>query len=218
MWLLLVLPAAAATAATQRAPAAGPSCGAISATSIVVDWPQTDDTDLYYVSLSAAEGERPFALQTTAAPSVKLIDLMPSTTYYLAVHSHPSEYNIVWGWRAPSSRIRCATTAEQLDAPHSVHRIGTAPSERSISLAWEHARQKLETSSHTSPPHSVGYRLSAAAGEAPAVWQWESVAATAAAADHLEHTHELLGLAPDHEWEVAVRDDSTGLLSEPLLM
>ena len=93
-----------------------------SATSISVKWDAIEATDLYYVALSETATSRPFALQTSAAPSLRLIDLVPSTTYYLTLRSHPSSEQIVWGWRPAAAPVRCSTTAERPDAPNSLRR------------------------------------------------------------------------------------------------
>lgn len=50
--------------------------------------------------------------RTSANTSVTIIDLMPSTTYYVSLRSHPaSEPTIAWapGWRPLSASVSCTT-------------------------------------------------------------------------------------------------------------
>jgi hypothetical protein len=117
----------------------GLECTAVTETTIDVRWDAVDATDVYYVSISSNATTRPLALQTTDVPQVTLIDLNPGMTYYLGVRSHPSVNDIVWGWRAPTSTVSCTTASRRRDRPHALRRVGDAPSERSILVAWERA-------------------------------------------------------------------------------
>lgn len=57
-----------------------------------------------------------FIRHPKAVPEITLIDLVPSTEYYLSVRSHPSENNIVWGWRESLDAPKlCTTTATLTD-------------------------------------------------------------------------------------------------------
>jgi hypothetical protein len=169
------------------------TCSA-TATTLTVSWPAVDATDLYYIALSEKELSRPFALQTSPGPSTRLIDLVPSTQYYLSLRSHPSSEQIVWGWRPSSvSPVLCTTTAERVDAPHALRRTNASPSERSIGLIWKPANQ--------SKAHSIGIRV---AGESE--WQWDS--------SDEPQAHTWHDLKPGESWEAIVRDERTGMLSE----
>ena len=58
---------------------------------------------------------RPLALQTSAVPSLTLIDLVPGAKYYLSVRSHPAENNIVWGWREATDPVLCMEPLHRLE-------------------------------------------------------------------------------------------------------
>ena len=77
-WLFSTL--VVATAATPS-----PTCTEQTAVSLSTSWAggRAADSDLFYVAISAAPGEKPFALQTSASPSTTIHDLLPSTDYYL---------------------------------------------------------------------------------------------------------------------------------------
>jgi hypothetical protein len=65
-------------------------------------------------SLMPSLANRPFALRTTAEATATLDDLVPSTTYYVTLRTHPaSEPTIAWapGWSAFSETVVCKTTA-----------------------------------------------------------------------------------------------------------
>ena len=67
-----------------------------------------------------------------------LIDLVPSTTYFLTVKSHPdTEPTIAWapGWRDPSPAASCTTAASPVGAPSSLARAGEL-STGSVELSW----------------------------------------------------------------------------------
>ena len=174
------------------------TCGAAGATTLVVSWDAVLDTDLYYVALSSSPGVAPYALQTSATPSLTLIDLVPEKKYHITVRSHPSTENIVWGWRPPTAEVVCKTKAASKQAPHSLQRLGDAPSERSIAVTWNPALAPNGTAPNAT--HQVGVRFIGG------TWRWE-LATTA-------RQHELTGLAPGSLYEVAVRDEATGELSE----
>eukprot|EP01045_Picozoa_sp_COSAG04_P035620 COSAG04_NODE_8302_length_993_cov_1.342282_2_plen_102_part_01 len=88
-------------ASTEPQPAAA-ACGAATATTLSLSWGEEPATDLYYVAIARDATTRPLALQTTPTSSITLIDLVPDTEYFLTVRSHPSEFNVVWGWREPT--------------------------------------------------------------------------------------------------------------------
>ena len=108
----MLLPFALAVASFSPASSSGGlKCGTATETTLVVSWDVVNDTDLYYVGIAADAASRPLALQTSASTETTLIDLVPGTNYYLTIRSHPSENNIVWGWRAATQPVRCATMA-----------------------------------------------------------------------------------------------------------
>ena len=118
-----------------------------------------------------------------ALPQIVLIDLVPATQYYLSVRSHPSEYNIVWGWRestdAPSV---CTTAATRTDRPHSLARVGITPSSDSVTLTWSPPKPSASSPQSTQQHRrtSVGYRRVGAGGDvgtlgAADAWRWEEV-------------------------------------------
>jgi hypothetical protein len=183
---------------TCCAGAAGTITCSGTATTLSVSWAAVDATDLYYIALSETATSRPFALQTSPVPSVRLIDLVPSTSYYLTLRSHPSSEQIVWGWRPPASApVLCTTAAERTDAPNALRRTNNVPSTRILSVEW----QKAANQNGGAHPHSVGIRISS-----ESEWQWEAANATT--------VHSWHGLQPGQYWEVVVRDEITGLLSE----
>lgn len=203
-----------------RAGAQAVTCTDATATTITVRWEAVDATDLYYIALSATPTSRPFALQTSAGPvpSVTLTDLLPGTDYFLTLRSHPSAENVVWGWR-PAQEVGklCATATASSGAPHALRRVGSHPLERSIVLQWDRSSNQAATSS----THSVGIRRVGAStytvasgaeeedvSEPPGgQWRWEAASGT----DSLSHTFN--DLTPGCEWELAVREDSTGAVS-----
>ena len=155
-------------------------------------------------------GSRPYALQTTATASVTLVDLVPDTEYTLSVRSHPSEFNIVWGWRPAGPTFTCKTMAERADAPSQLQRVGDSPHESEIALQWLPAPAAGATTSSASA-HSVGVRLANADGlRNGSVWRWER-------ADR-DTVHTLRNLASGQHFEVAVRDDTSGRVSDPIRM
>ena len=163
-----------------------PACIAATETTLSVTWEAVSATDLYYVSLASTPLARPFALQTTAEPNITLIDLLPGQNYYIQLRSHPSADDIVWGWRSPSVAVKCVTVAASTDRPHTLRRLGDAPSEHSIALTWEPA--------HISPAtrHEVGVRADGRD------WRWESAQA--------ENKHAFESLPAGTWFEVAVRE------------
>jgi hypothetical protein len=82
---------AATAASASAAAAAAPRCTEATATTLLVSWGAEDATDMYYVALAKDAASRPLALQTCAVPSLKLVDLVPGTSYWITVRSHPSE-------------------------------------------------------------------------------------------------------------------------------
>jgi hypothetical protein len=197
--LALLSGAAATTPGTSPTLSASGSCSDATATTLKVSWAEEPLTDLYYVQLSDTDG-KPYALQTTATSSITLIDLVPDTEYTLSVRSHPSEFNIVWGWRPAGLAFKCKTTSERADAPHQLRRVGDRPHESEISLRWSPT-----AASSSAVSHSVGFRL-----EGGTDWHWEPADSVAA--------HTSRSLASGQRYEVAVRDDNSGAVSEPLLM
>ena len=224
-------------------PAGGLRCGSATATTLAVSWDAVADTDLYYVALAAHKGGAPYALQTTATPNTTLLDLVPNQTYHVTVRSHPSSDNIVWGWRAPEAEVVCMTAAVRLHAPHTLRRQGDAPSERAIALTWSPAVVRPSGAHQVEAPttaehyhhHHVGVRRLGGGGLAEGAWRWEPAAASVAAPaasvaaaaarrgleqrqqlpSQPQYTHELVGLAPGATYEVVVRDDATGEVSDP---
>lgn len=184
-------------------------CGAIASTTLAVSWEPVNATDLYYVEISSSDTEEPFALQTTAFPAATLIDLVPGTSYYLSMRSHPAQSNIVWGWRAATPRIKCVTMPARMEAPNSLKRVGDSPSAHSLVLGWVAAdvqRADRHRAMSMRPAHVVGVRKLGTS-----TWRWEPVAMTAS-------QHEVGGLEGGQVWEVIVRDELTGELSDALQM
>lgn len=201
--LALPLPLAALVALSTLVaaePSAAGSCSGATATTLQVSWAEEPLTDLYYVQLSdpSITASTPYALQTTAMPSMTLIDLVPDTEYTLSVRSHPSDFNIVWGWRLAGASFKCKTTAERADAPSQLRRVGDSPHESEIALRWSPV--------DGAAAHAVGTRLADEGG----AWRWEPADTPAA--------HTARSLASGQRYEVAVRDEATGIISEPLLM
>ena len=137
--LLSLLPGAAA------APSSPLSCSALSSVALNVSWPAVPATDLYYVALfadgaadadgAAAAAPRPMAIVTTADTGAVVEDLVPSTTYYLRVRSHPSSApSPVWGWRdwGAAQPLRCQTQAA---APLALERRGGLQ-QGAVGLRW----------------------------------------------------------------------------------
>ncbi len=212
--LLFSSPAAAAAATSdpivRPASDAAGSCSAATATTLKVSWAEEPETDMYYVQLTdpSVIGSRPYALQTTAVASVTLVDLVPDTEYTLSVRSHPSDFNIVWGWRPASPTFKCKTMAERVDAPNQLQRVGDGPHESEIALRWSPAQA---ANIFTTSAHSVGVRLATADSvHSGAEWRWERAASAT--------MHTVHNLASGQRYEVAVRDDISGGVSDPLLM
>ena len=190
----LLMIALAATVAAAEPDAAG-GCSGATATTLKVSWAMEPQTDLYYVQLSDPlnTAGTPYALQTTATPSITLMDLVPDTEYTLSVRSHPSEFNIVWGWRPAAASFKCKTAAERADAPSQLRRVGNGPHESEIALSWSPVEGAAEAT------HAVGTRL--AGGDAEGAWRWESADSPGA--------HTARNLASGQRYEVAVRDEAT---------
>ena len=135
------------------------------------------------------------------------------------------------------------TAAVRLHAPHSLRRQGDAPSERAIALTWSPAVVRPSGAHQVEAPttaehyhhHHVGVRRLGGGGLAEGAWRWEPAAASVAAPaasvaaaaarrgleqrqqlqSQPQYTHELVGLAPGAMYEVVVRDDATGEVSDP---
>ena len=188
-----------------------PHCDDATSTTIAVSWDAVDQTDLYYVALHMTPTAPPFALQTTDRPSVTLIDLRPATAYYVTVRSHPSESNIVWGWRSPSPAVRCTTSVTMQDRPHLLRRVGDKPEPHAVSVAWDPS-----SSASADQMHDVGIRQVGSA-----VWSWHSEASLAARdvrSGRRSRELRVEGLTPGSTFEVVVSDGASGLLSEPLVL
>ena len=209
---LLVFASAGATAAAPAARGGAPagSCSARTATTLSVSWAEEPETDMYYVQLSDPQGPadaRPYALQTTPSASLTLNDLVPDTEYTLSVRSHPSQFNIVWGWRPASPSFKCRTAPERADAPSQPQRVGNSPHVSEIALQWRPAQT---ASAATTTPHSVGVRRAAPDSASGSGWRWEPADSPTA--------HTARNLSSGERYEVAVRDDLSGVVSESLLM
>ena len=199
----LLLVGGAAVSEPQAEQPAAAACGAATATTLSLSWGEEPATDLYYVAIARDATTRPLALQTTPTPSITLIDLVPNTEYFLTVRSHPSEFNVVWGWREPTGApLRCKTAAESAEAPQRLRRVGDSPHESSVALSWRPAPGSEAAA------HAVGLRRADAA--AAGGWRWEPADSPGA--------HTARELASGEAYEVAVRDEATGAVSEPLLM
>lgn len=214
MTLLPLLPVlhcvfAPANALEVRGAAPG-SCHDATATTLKISWAEEPETDMYYVQLTdtAASDSMPYALQTAATASITLIDLVPDTEYTLSVRSHPSVFNIVWGWRPAGPTFTCKTTPEHVGAPRQLQRVGERPHASEIAVRWRPAQVIGATSN---PAHSVGVRVAAEAGARnDSRWNWEK-------ADNAT-AHTVRNLASGQLYEVAIRDDTSGVVSESLLM
>ena len=203
--MLLGLAAVAAASSPAQVPRV--TCHGATSTTIAVSWDPVDATDAYYVTLSKTASSRPFALQTTTTPSLTIVDLLPSTAYMISVRSHPSENNIVWGWRPSTPPLQCSTTSAPNDRPHRLFVIGDSPQPHSLQLGWSASVASNSNVSEASQTYQVGVRQ---LGQGNSEWQW-SEAPTA-----LQHT--VTGLPPSSTFEVAVRDGTSGRVSEPLMM
>ena len=167
-----------------------------------------DATDLYHVSLAASPTSRPVALQTTVETTLVFDDLYPDRDYWLTLRSHPSTEPTeeVWGWRPAGAALRCRTATENTAAPHRLRRQGDTPHVSELRLQWRPAL----LGGGPAAQHSVGVRGHGPGPGLDSSWRW--VAATA-------HTATILrGLPSGTGYEVVVRDDSSGAVSDPLRM
>ena len=100
--------------------------------------------------------------------------------------------------------------AERADAPRKLQRVGDAPHESEIALQWlPAAAPDAPTSSMHA--HSVGVRLASADGlRNNSEWRWERA--------NRNTVHTVRSLASGQHYEVAVRDDTSGRVSDPILM
>jgi len=178
-------------------------CINASSSSLTVAWARVDATDLYYVAVASSPTARPAVLQTTLDTSLVLTDLWPSREYYLTLRSHPSTEPVpeVWGWRPAGRAVRCRTASESRAAPHRLRRSGDTPHPSELRLEW----RPREGSDATT--HSVGIRRMDAAADA---WRWVKAPAPSSAT--------LRSLDSASSFEVVVRDEATGSLSETLVM
>ena len=183
--LLSLLPGAAA------APSSALSCSALSSVALNVSWPAVPATDLYYVALfadgaadadGAAAAPRPMAIVTTADTGAVVEDLVPSTTYYLRVRSHPSSApSPVWGWRdwgAAPAQQRCQTRAA---APLALERRGglqqgavglrwrgdAAAAVGALTVRWRRIHRGEAAAALQRPPPTLPLAEEAWAGSAP---------------------------------------------------
>jgi hypothetical protein len=218
---LLLVAALAPTAPTL----AGLVCSDVSSVSLRVDWPPVADTDLYYVELHrvnntdpASHLAKPLALVTSQTTAALLQDLVPNTTYWLRVRSHPaSAPSIVWGWRAENSSGSgplqpCTTRPSPQGAPHSIARTDAQPSSSSIALRWELPRAGASAAAlevqhahlgarRTAPVLKLHPRLlaGAAAGDAGDLWEDST-----GALEPGTRAHTLAGLRPGSAYAVRV--------------
>ncbi len=172
------------------------SCETLSSSAIKVSFPCVNATDLYYVAIFAtkldavATTPKPAAIVTTVNCSTVLEDLVPSTTYYLRIRSHPSKApSVVWGWRNYSSPVRPCTT---MAAPaYAVHRHG-ALEPHQLGLEW-----------HIKSGHSADF----ASGEVTPVWR-RTLSSTLATS-----LGRPLGTMDSNMWEEATPDPASGVAS-----
>ena len=138
---MALLPALLGGLLGAAAPSSPLICSALSSVALNVSWPAVADTDLYYIALFADAADaggaapRPMAIVTTADTGAVVEDLVPSTTYYLRVRSHPSSApSPVWGWRdwAAAPPLRCQTQAA---APLALERHGGLQ-QGAVGLRW----------------------------------------------------------------------------------
>ena len=118
--------------------AAAPSCTCDHSSCLVSFTPPTG-MDLHYVQLSPSSSSvRPLALITTTAFPLNVNRLMPSTTYAIAVRSHPrSAPSIAWApsWQEASPSVLCTTTAAPAPPPASPAPPSPAPPPSSSSTS-----------------------------------------------------------------------------------
>ena len=195
------------------------SCGNATATALTVTWAPVDATDLYYVALASSATARPAALQTATGTSLLFDDLYPDRDYWLTLRSHSSTEPVpeVWGWRpATGESLRCRTARENTAAPHHLRRRGESAHPTELSLTWAAA---AAGGGGGQAGYSIGARRTRAnpggsthSGQLQASsWRWTAAAAASTAGTLRE-------LPPGTVWEVVVRDEATGAVSEPLTM
>lgn len=196
-WICLLATAAAAPAALR--------CTDITSTSITATWPAAAPrADEYYVALAADEGAAaPYAVQQAGpALSLRLIDLVASTTYFLELRAHAPNETRAWGWRKVGARVRCSTTATRAAAPRELSRWPPSPGSRhEATLRWltPEPRSRFEIGvrrlNASQLPHS------------DAAWAWEPVDGSL-----LEHT--VRGRRAGR-FEAVVRDVARKVASDP---
>ena len=169
---------------------------------------------MYHVSLAASPTARPAALQTTVETTLVFDDLYPGRDYWLMLRSHPSTEPVpeVWGWRPAGAALRCRTAAENTAVPHRLRRQGDTPHASELRLEWHPALDAIGGRPAAAARHSVGVRDVRQGSRS--FWRWAAAAAPTATA----HAHVLRGLPSGAAYEVVVRDDSTGAVSDPLRM
>ena len=208
--LVIVLEvAAAAPTDTMTAELQGLECINATSTSLNLRWPKQDATDLYLVTVAPAADSRPVALQTTLGTQLMFDDLYPNRDYWLQLRSHPSSEPTpeVWGWRNPAASVRCHTTPENTLAPHGLRRRGARPYTNEIHVEFTPATRGVSVTggAATARSHSIGVRVVGATH-----WVWSP------AADLNGGT--LRALPSATTFDVVVRDEVTGSVSDPLVM
>lgn len=170
------------------------SCESLSSSALKVSFPCVSATDLYYVAIFATKVDavattpKPAAIVTTVNCSTVLEDLVPSTTYYLRIRSHPSRApSVVWGWRNYSSPVRPCTT---MAAPaYALHRHG-ALEPHQLGLQWH---------------INAGHRVDLASREVTPVWRRMLSSTTATALGRP------LDTIDSNVWQEATPEPANGL-------
>lgn len=170
---------------------AAATCVPLSSVALNISWACVDATDMYFVGIfgspaaATAKPPQPLALVTTAGCSLALDDLLPSTTYYLRVRSHPSAApSPVWGWRDYQPGVlSCSTKASPALV---LARTGPLASDH-LGLSWAAVAD--------------GHRLAAAAGGVTVKWTRVSEERTELAA--------ALAGQPSAGWEHELAVDSS---------
>eukprot|EP00755_Sulcionema_specki_P035359 Sspe_Gene.21737::Locus_8176_Transcript_1_1_Confidence_1.000_Length_1423::g.21737::m.21737 len=176
----------------------GLACTASTSTTLDVLWREVDATDLYYVAVSLGVESKPFLVHTAQGTSITLEDLLPNTSYWLRVRSHPSsEPSIAYGpsWRPYSPPVICTTRPTPPGAPHSLVRVG-GPSTSAITIQWTSPSQQQQQAAE------VGLREH---GEE--AWSWSAAASP--------HSHTFDHLTPATSFDIAVR--TGGMTSDPVV-
>ena len=176
------------------------TCHRPTASSIALSWGAVPGSDAYAVALATSPSARPFELQLaegSVAMGMVVIDLLPSTTYYLRLRSHASNETLGWGWRQAGGAVACSTAAHLRGAPHSLRRrVAAQPG--AVVLEWE---EPLHGARPTR--YEVGVRQRGARA-----WSW--------GAAHSRTAHSLFTatVATGGWLEAAVRAVPSGIVSE----